>query len=142
MVSGVAGGLAAYFEVDVTLLRLLWVVAALVAPPVALAAYVAALLLIPEAPGARADRQTTAAPAPDGTADDGAEGERHSPEPVGTPIRQVIGYSLVIAGVYFLLRQFIPRQFWMRFWWFTPDRLWPLAIVIVGVLILVRGRRG
>lgn len=50
MIGGVAGGLAEYFGVDVTLVRLGWVVAGLLAPPAAILAYVIALIVIPEEP--------------------------------------------------------------------------------------------
>jgi len=49
MIAGVAGGLAEYFEVDVTLIRLLWVLVALCVGG-GLVAYLIAWLLIPERP--------------------------------------------------------------------------------------------
>jgi phage shock protein C len=47
MLAGVAGGLAQYFNVDPTWLRLAWVGAFLVTGPVALIAYAACWLVIP-----------------------------------------------------------------------------------------------
>lgn len=46
--AGVCGGLAAYLGVDATLVRVAWVVVALVALPVGLVAYVLLWLLAPE----------------------------------------------------------------------------------------------
>jgi phage shock protein PspC (stress-responsive transcriptional regulator) len=51
-IAGVCGGLAEYFEVDATPIRVLWVVASLV-PPIlvgGLVAYVAAWLILPKGP--------------------------------------------------------------------------------------------
>ena len=50
MLAGVAGGLAEYFDVDPTLIRLVWAVAALVTGPVALLLYVMCALIIPRSP--------------------------------------------------------------------------------------------
>jgi phage shock protein C len=50
MLAGVAGGLANYFEVDPTLVRLAFALAFLATGPVALVLYVACALIIPPAP--------------------------------------------------------------------------------------------
>jgi phage shock protein C len=50
MVAGVAGGLAEYFGVDPTWLRLGWIAALLVTGPVALIAYLACWLVVPPEP--------------------------------------------------------------------------------------------
>jgi phage shock protein C len=54
MLTGVAGGLAAHFDVDPTIVRLGWVVAALVTGPMAVLLYLACALVIPREPGADA----------------------------------------------------------------------------------------
>ncbi len=48
MLFGVAGGIANYFEVDVVLVRLLWVLALLSGP--GFPAYIIAAIIIPEEP--------------------------------------------------------------------------------------------
>jgi phage shock protein C len=50
MLAGVAGGLADYFDVDPTLIRLTWAVATLVTGPVALLLYIMCALIIPREP--------------------------------------------------------------------------------------------
>jgi phage shock protein PspC (stress-responsive transcriptional regulator) len=50
MLAGVAGGLAEYFDVDPTLIRLIWAVATLVTGPIALLLYVICALIIPRSP--------------------------------------------------------------------------------------------
>ena len=50
--AGVCGGLADYFKVDVTLVRLIWLLVSLVAGVVpGVLAYIAAMLIIPDEPG-------------------------------------------------------------------------------------------
>jgi phage shock protein PspC (stress-responsive transcriptional regulator) len=48
MVAGVAAGLAGYFRVDVTLVRVGFVVATILGGGAGIAAYLACLLLVPE----------------------------------------------------------------------------------------------
>ena len=50
MISGVAGGLADYVDVDPTIVRLLWLVAFVTTGPVALVLYALCALIIPREP--------------------------------------------------------------------------------------------
>jgi phage shock protein C len=50
MLGGVAGGIAEYFDIDPTLVRLALVVALVVGHVLTLALYVAAWLIVPESP--------------------------------------------------------------------------------------------
>lgn len=50
MVSGVCGGIGAYFNADPTLIRLLFVGAAFINPPGAVLAYLIMMLVVPEEP--------------------------------------------------------------------------------------------
>ena len=51
MLSGVSGGLAAYFDVDPVLVRLLWVVGAVFSGGLLVLAYLVLWIVVPEAPG-------------------------------------------------------------------------------------------
>ena len=50
MLAGVAGGLAEYFDIDPTFMRLAWALAALFTGPVAVALYLLCALIIPREP--------------------------------------------------------------------------------------------
>lgn len=50
MISGVAGGLADYVDVDPTIVRLLWLFAFLTTGPVALVLYALCAMIIPREP--------------------------------------------------------------------------------------------
>lgn len=50
-ISGVCGGLAEYFNVDATIVRLLWVLGTLMNIFVGVVAYIACVFIIPEDPG-------------------------------------------------------------------------------------------
>ena len=51
MMAGVAGGLAHYFDVDPTIVRLAWVLALFATGPVAVMLYVVLALITPREPG-------------------------------------------------------------------------------------------
>jgi phage shock protein C len=50
MLAGVAGGLAQYFDVDPTLVRLAWAIGTLMTGPVAVLLYLICALIIPRDP--------------------------------------------------------------------------------------------
>lgn len=147
VIAGVAGGIADYFNVDVTLIRLIWVVA-IFAGGSGLIAYIVAALIIPEEPygyvpepnGRTAGSGGT--PENAGTAGPGAPAGGHSTmgrEPVRRERNQVgttaiFGWVLLGLGLLFLLRNFIP--------WFSWGLFWPLILVGFGVYILYNATRG
>jgi len=49
-IGGVALGMAEYFDMDVSLMRLAWILAALLLPPFGIVGYIIAWIVIPEAP--------------------------------------------------------------------------------------------
>ena len=50
MLAGVAGGLATHFDVDPTIIRLIWALAFLATGPIALLLYIVCALVIPREP--------------------------------------------------------------------------------------------
>src|SRR5262245_21400193 len=58
-IAGVAIGMSEYFDIDVSLMRLMWILFALLLFPVGLVAYFIAWIVIPEAP----EPQASTAPA-------------------------------------------------------------------------------
>jgi len=50
MLAGVAGGLATYFDIDPTIIRLTWALALLATGPIALLLYLICALVIPREP--------------------------------------------------------------------------------------------
>ena len=56
-------------------------------------------------------------------------------------LARILGIGLVLMGVLFLARQFMPA--WFDVWWGLATRAaWPLAIIVLGAaLILSAGRR-
>ena len=114
LVAGVCGGLGQYFNVDPVLVRIAFVVLTL-ATGVFLLVYLVLAILTPERP----------------------PGE---PEPVATPTamaprgREVLAYILVGLGLLFLANNL--GLFRIAFWGW----IWPLIIIAIGVLLLLRSR--
>ncbi|MGE5483763.1 MAG: PspC domain-containing protein [Ignavibacteriales bacterium] len=161
MIFGVCGGLARYFEVDVALVRLLFVLG-LIMGGWGLPAYIVAAIVIPEEPkygspapghgtagagqvGSDAGRREGEVPQSEGPAPQDSLEERFEglveeiDKPGGrTTGPQLFGYILIAIGGYFLVRQFLPPWLWSHLWWLRLDKLWPLVFVAIGVAILAR----
>lgn len=133
MIGGVAGGIAEYFDVDVAVVRLLWVISILFAGSGVLA-YIIAWIVIPERPA-------DSVQAPVKSENPALQYE----EPLQTELspeqerirdrrRSAGGLLLIGLGVLFLAHELAPFHF-SRF-------MWPLLLILAGVFILVRGWEG
>lgn len=144
MIAGVCGGMAEYFAVDSTLIRLLWA-ALVLAGGVGFLLYLAALIIIPEQPGATphpsggdlppAERGPSAADRPaDPPATPHPAGGRPGPEEdVRQRRRQLLGWGLILFGALLLLDRLFPGLD-------VLGTFWPLALVGAGIGILVARR--
>ncbi len=127
MISGVCGGLGHYFDIDPTLVRIIFAVLTLVSGGILLIGYVIAWIVIPES-----------APEEEPIAAAGT-GEAVSPK-VEKPTRRSSsigywpGFLLIGIGLILLLRQ-------LDIWYYVSD-YWPVLLIAIGVLILVTYRRG
>jgi phage shock protein C len=123
MVAGVAGGIAEYFRIDPTLVRLAWALAIFGSGGAALIAYIAAAIIIPQ--------DST-------TSDDGAHAntevdiDRQTSHPEQS--NKLWGILLIVIGASLLARNFLR--------WLDFDKLWPGVLILLGVLIFISGRGG
>lgn len=138
IIGGVAGGLAEYFQVDVVIIRLLWVVAAFLGGGGVLA-YIIAWIVIPEENPFVTGESGRGAFAPpekqsDGTAvfhgEDFAstEGNRSS-----SKRQRSAGLLLIGLGIIFLARELIGPFIYY---------FWPLLIIAAGIFLLMRSVKG
>lgn len=133
VIGGVAGGIAEYFQVDVAVVRLLWVLSILFAGGGVLA-YIIAWIVIPEQPseGVQTHVESERPPLPPG------EPSRTELTPEQERIRDrrrsAGGLVLIGLGVLFLAHELAPVHF-SRF-------IWPLLLIGVGVFIFVKGWEG
>ena len=130
MLGGIAGGVAEYFDVDPTLIRILFVVTLFLGGGGFLA-YIIMWIVIPEEPfvivtqDPPAGQQTT--------------GETPGPDPQivyehqhRQKRRSFWGTVLIIIGVLFLLDNFFPR--------FDLGDFWPLILIAIGAGLLLRSK--
>lgn len=115
MIGGVCMGLARYFDVDVALVRLIWVLGALFGGS-GLLAYLIAWIIIPEEPAF--DEAIDVTP-----------GSSHAG---GTADNRTIGLIIIAVGVFLLMRSMIPRAF-LQFYF------WPVVLIVVGAVVLLGG---
>ena len=134
ILGGVAAGLADYLNTDPALVRIAWAILVPLAGGAALVAYIVAWVVVPEQPaadGLSAAEETT----------DPVTGETIAPA-VGTTTTSppsdgragmVVGIGLVLIGLWFLLREYLPDIDW--------SLVWPLVVVGIGAAILVSSMR-
>lgn len=127
MIAGVASGFAQYFSLDVTIMRLIFIGALLLTNSVAVVIYLVLAVIMPT---------------PDKSANKDNLGEKieYLAEEVKTSGRaqslgSYVGIGLIVLGTWLLAGQFIPGL--ARIQW---SLLWPTLVIIVGLLIIVRGK--
>lgn len=158
MLAGVAGGLADLWDADPSLVRIIWALLVVFTGGLALVVYIVMAIVVPDGdprfapmPGAvpppdppadALDPASTPTAAASGwtapSANDpgrasrrAARAERHAGRGSrdGAPGALIVGALLVLLGIFFLAREFLPE---IDFDWF-----WPLVLVGVGAVMVV-----
>lgn len=144
MLGGVCGGLADYFSVDVTLVRLIMLVAVF-AGGVGIPAYLAAWIIIPVNPaeqgGQTESHNRDVGEAVKGMVSDVKDAtkgiylqDKHEKPENHENRSKIAGGILVTLGVLFLLKRILP-------YWFDMSKMWPLLLILLGIAIIYRGGR-
>jgi len=148
MIWGVCGGLAKYFDMDPTIVRVITVLSIFFGS-LGIWAYIILAILVP-----LEDSKTTE---PKDTIKENVEEIKEATSELGRELRSTLagegggteetakirhrrrntlGIILIVLGVLFLLGSF------NLFWWFRWGTLWPLILVAIGALIIFSTRRG
>ena len=132
IIAGVCGGVAEYFSVDPTVIRIIWAAISLSFLPGGILAYIIAAIIIPEKmngyPGTDGSRY--------GNAGGGEEYMYHAEGGYGSPsfdphrTRLVVGGALVCFGALLAAREFL--HFDVRY-------LLPLILIGAGVYVIYKG---
>ncbi|MCX7745702.1 MAG: PspC domain-containing protein [Clostridia bacterium] len=144
IIAGVCGGIAEYFRIDPTILRVITIIVSLPSMGLGLMVYIAALILIPKSNGPSyhyqkkesfsfAEKESVEE---DSRWDKDAWKDTGFNEPAKSDngkARLVGGVILISAGVLFLLKQ--------MFSWFDFQIIGPVLLVVIGISILLAGRR-
>ncbi len=119
MIGGVAGGLAEYFNVDVTLMRLLFIIVFLAGGSGVLI-YIVLWIIVPLEPYSKMEEKLNSQE-PFVTKD--------KTKPDNNNRTFIIGVSLIVLGFIFLFNSLFPQ--------FNLKELWPLVLVVIGVMLII-----
>ncbi len=122
MIAGVCGGIAEYFDIDSTLVRLLAILVVFLGG-VGVIAYIIAWIIIPQNPEqeTNSNKEYAQDEKIDISQEDGKK-DNH---------RHIWGgLILIFLGLFFLIRSFFPRFILMNFW--------PVLLVVVGIVLIVQ----
>ena len=126
MWSGVSGGIAEYLDIDSTFVRIGWVIVGFLTAGFAIIAYVVLVIIVPERPEEVAVQSYEAG---DRTA---SPQEAAGAKERGRQRSLIFGAVLVAVGGLFLAHNF------GLFDWFDIGRFWPVVLILLGLLLIVR----
>jgi phage shock protein PspC (stress-responsive transcriptional regulator) len=147
MIWGVCGGLAKYFDIDATIVRIITVLLVF-ATGLGILAYIILAIVVP--------LEGSKATEPKEAIKENVEEIKETASKLGRDIRStfateedkpeevakiqhrrrnIFGIIIIVIGIFFLLGSL------NLFWWFHWNNLWPLILVAIGVLIIIGTRR-
>ena len=128
MIAGVASGFARYFNMDVTLMRLVFVGLLLVSFGAVSVAYIVLAVVMP-VPGKSASIKNI---------DQKIEYLAEEVQENGRAQKwgNYAGIGLIVIGLWLLLGEIIPG--FIQLQW---NLVWPAIVIIVGILIIARGKK-
>lgn len=118
MLGGVCGGIAEYFTIDPVIIRLLFGAAAVLGGS-GILLYFICWVLIPEKPRGQMDEEYEYE-------------NRRSVTMSDDKVKMIIGFSFIGLGVIFFMNRIFP--------WFSFDFFWPAILIVIGALILMKGK--
>ena len=128
MIAGVCGGLAEYFNIDSSLVRV-GMVLFVIAGGAGFLAYIILWIVVPQKPLVSSTAEGENSVTAEGEAD---ESEEHGRDK-GVFL---VGIALTVLGALLLMNNYLP------FSWLSFGRLWPLLIVFIGIMIIMKGSGG
>jgi len=138
IIGGVCGGIAEYFGIDPTLVRLAFVLFALI-EGAGIIAYIIAWIIIPERPEGRSSKSEEEVYDVElNSEDEDEEGEykaeenssSHDQKKSKEQRKRILGLILVVLGIFFIIDSWIPGLYWRRFW--------PVVLIGLGALLIYR----
>lgn len=147
MIGGVSGGIAEYFEIDPTIVRILFVLAVFFGGG-GIRAYIILWIIVPEKPyvfpGMNQTQQENHANFSQTSQSN--ENKEQAATPNGEPFNyaayqqkqksnssSVAGIVLIVIGALFLLNNFIPR--------FNFSDFWPFILIAVGIGLILNAKK-
>lgn len=169
VIAGIASGLATYLQVDVTIVRLLFILSTLFLAGAGLVAYIVMWIIVPStadsfmnfdkfkeydqkpdpstmfnSPNAFSNPANTQqtkwnTPNSDSSVGQSVNENINKMKNNNQKGRTITGLVLLLLGIYFLLRQFDLIPHWFNI--FKIYKLWPLAIIGVGISLILKNKQ-
>ncbi|MEJ6950639.1 PspC domain-containing protein [Natronospora cellulosivora (SeqCode)] len=144
IIAGVCGGIAEYFDIDSTIVRLVFLLFLLSPNGVGILAYIIPWIIIPEKSfsGSNKDshnnvneEQVLEGEIVDDPSVQESKSEKNSSESKNNEKKHaIIGIILIAFGSLFLIDHWLPR--------FRREIFWPILLVALGVYLLLKGVKG
>jgi phage shock protein PspC (stress-responsive transcriptional regulator) len=131
LIAGVCGGLSEYFEIDASIIRLIFSLT-FFAGGAGLLIYLVAWIIIPSNPNCGGS-QTGAEEIKEKAEDFAEEIKKHvggKKKLSGT--NAIVGAVITLIGVAFLLENLFGLHFWQN--------IWPIIIIVIGLIIVIRSK--
>ena len=128
-IAGVASGVAEFFDLDPTVVRVVWFLSIFFGG-LSILLYIAMALIVPLEPISEADAAAEAA-----AAAAGPSGHRHVERGTGGRLATFFGFALVLFGALVLIDVLLPE--FTHSWRF----FWPLLVVGLGAVLIAGGIR-
>lgn len=143
MIGGVAGGLADYFDVDPTLVRIVFIITLFLGGSGVLA-YIILWIVVPEEPyvftntgqsgtASSSTSSTTSSAGEQSSTESNVNEYQQAYEEQKERRRNIAAVILIIIGVLFLADNFIPR--------FDFGDYWPLILIAIGFGLLLKSKK-
>jgi phage shock protein C len=116
MLAGVCGGIAEYFNIDVTIVRLIWAILSLSTFGSGLLIYIISAIIIPERPFGYQDNEPF------------ANGDGFPPVDKAKAM-SILGLVLIVVGILALISGLFPVL-----WRIIRHGFWPAIIIIIGIM--------
>lgn len=131
MIDGVCGGIAQYFDLDPTLVRIAWVLLTLLGGS-GIILYLAAMIIMPKEPYGGP-----------GSPSQSESGSPRSPtqQPSGPSSRNSFfwGVLLILVGLFLFLEN-MEWSFWRSLWWFDAGQVLAILLILAGIAFMWGGR--
>lgn len=122
VLAGVCGGVAEYFDIDPTLVRLAWVLISLTWG-IGIIGYIICAIIIPERPSILNANSTI-----EGELNENEQNNFNAKN--NDKNRLVFGGILIIIGSVLLIKKF--------FYWLDFENIWAMLLVLTGIYLLVK----
>lgn len=126
-IAGVCAGVADYFEMDVTLVRILFIILAVITGGGFIIAYILMAIVMPSAEAKTSTAGADISQNVQGLADELRSNEQQN------RLRNFAGFGLILLGTWLFLGQLYPD--WVSRGW---GYVWPIALILLGVYIATR----